>query len=66
MESMKYGGLCKMEKNVDGLVNLLLDLAESGRLTVVSLPHVVRFQRPRNYIYLSSGEHYLVFGNSLD
>lgn len=55
-----------MEKNVDGLVNLLLDLAESGRLTVVSLPHVVRFQRPRNYIYLSSGEHYLVFGNSLD
>lgn len=29
---------------------------ESDRLTVVSLPQVGRFQRPGDFIYLSSGE----------
>lgn len=43
--------------NVHGFVYLFLLLTEiQADLTVASLQHAGWFQRPRNFIYLSSGE----------
>lgn len=58
MESWNYGDLYEMKTNADGLVFSFsrVRLQINSRLTEVSLPQVGRFQRPGNFIYLSSGE----------